>query len=250
MEVLRTRLEQVEKFEMELTANVTHDLKTPIASIKASVSGLLAGDVEYDPQEWREALTIIDEEADRLLRRVNNLLSMAKMEAGDALLFRDWVDVTELISSGLESLRAVRGDRPVELDLPEDLPLVWGDYDQLLNALRNLLENAFLYSTPGQPVEISARVTLGQMRLRIRDYGSGLMPDEFERVFDKFYRGRSARRIPGTGLGLPICRGIAEAHGGHLWAEHAQGGGVVFVFSIPVQPEGAEEQLAPPVERD
>jgi K+-sensing histidine kinase KdpD len=237
LETLRARAEQAEKFKMDLTANVTHDLRTPLASIKASVSGLLAGDVSYDPHALRETLSVIDEETDRLQRRVQNLLSMAKMEAGDSLLSRDWVDVTDVIASALESLRSIRGGRDIRLEFADDLPLVYGDYDQLLIAARNLIENAFLYSPADSPVEVSAAASLGQMRIRVRDYGTGLMPDEFERVFDKFYRGRAARRIPGTGLGLPICRGIAEAHAGRLWAEHAPGGGVAFVLSIPLEPQ-------------
>ena len=241
---LETRLEQIEKYKLELTANVTHDLRTPLASIKASVSGLLAGDVAYGPQELRETLTVIEEETDRLQRRVQNLLSMSKMESGDAVLHRDWVDVADITTSSLESLRSVSGQRPVKVDLPDDLPLVLADYDQLQIAIRNLVENAFLYSPPDTPIEVSARVGLGHLRIRVRDYGTGLMPDEFERVFDKFYRGRSARRIPGTGLGLPICRGIAEAHGGRLWAEHAPGGGVAFVLSLPLSEEEIEFNAA------
>jgi signal transduction histidine kinase len=240
MEALETRLEQAEKFKMDLTANVTHDLRTPIASIKATVSGLRAGDVTYDASSLREALAVIEEEADRLQRRVTNLLSMARVEAGDAVLTRDWVDVTDVIASSLESLRSIRGKRPVTLEFEEDLPLVLADYDQLQIAVRNLIENAFHYSPPGAPVEISAGASLGQLRVRVRDHGPGLMPDEFERVFEKFYRGLAARRIPGTGLGLPICRGVAEAHGGHLWAEHVPGGGVAFVLSLPVQ-AGADQ---------
>jgi signal transduction histidine kinase len=236
MEALRLQLASVERYKVELTANVTHDLRTPLAAIKASVSGLLAGDVEYDPAAVRDTLQLIDEETDRLQRRVQNLLSMSRIEAGDDMLHRDWVDVADLVGSALESLRSLAGKRPIVVELPPDLPLLQADHDQLLIALRNLLENALLYSPPDQAVEVSAAVTLGQLRLRVRDRGAGLMPDEFERVFEKFYRGRSARRIPGTGLGLPICRRIAEAHGGRLWAEHAAGGGVAFVLSIPVDP--------------
>jgi len=234
VERLEGQLEQVEKYKMELTANVTHDLRTPLASIKASVSGILAGDVVYDPQTLRETLSLVEQETDRLQRRVQNLLSMSKMEAGDSLLNRDWVDVADVVASALESLRSIQENRRVKLEFEEDLPFVQGDYDQLLIAVRNLLENAFLYSPPESPLEVSVSTSLGQVRVRVRDFGAGLMPDEFDRIFDKFYRGRSARRIPGTGLGLPICRGIAEAHGGRLWAEHAPGGGVAFVLSVPV----------------
>jgi two-component system, OmpR family, sensor histidine kinase KdpD len=249
VDTLEKRLEQMEKLKMELTANVTHDLRTPLACIKASVSGLLAGDVAYDPQELRETLTVIEEETDRLQRRVQNLLSMSRMESGDAVLSRDWVDIADVVASALESMRSVSGYRPVQTDFPEDLPLVLADYDQVQIAIRNLIENAFLYSPPDTPVEVSASVGLGHLRVRVRDYGSGLMPDEFERVFDKFYRGRSARRIPGTGLGLPICRGIAEAHGGRLWAEHAPGGGVAFVFSLPLPEEQIELDAASETEK-
>lgn len=244
-ERLEAQLEQIEKYKMELTANVTHDLRTPLASIKASVSGLLAGDVAYDPQTLRETLTLIEQETDRLQRRVQNLLSMSKMESGDALLSRDWVDMTDIVASALESLRSIRGDRKVTYDFQPDLPLVEADFDQLLIAVRNLLENAFLYSPGDSPVEISVAQSLGQVRVRVRDFGQGLMPDEFERIFDKFFRGRSARRIPGTGLGLPICRGIAEAHGGRLWAEHTPDGGVAFVISIPVGSEQPVVEEAP-----
>lgn len=237
VERLEGQLEQVEKYKLELTANVTHDLRTPLASIKASVSGILAGDVTYDPQTLRETLSLVEQETDRLQRRVQNLLSMSKMEAGDSLLNRDWVDIADVVASALESLRSIQGERQVKLEFEEDLPFVQGDYDQLLIAVRNLLENAFLYSPRESPLEVSVSTSLGQVRVRVRDFGAGLMPDEFERIFDKFYRGRSARRIPGTGLGLPICRGIAEAHGGRLWAEHAPGGGVAFVLSIPISTE-------------
>lgn len=234
LEALEARLEAAEKFKLELTANVTHDLRTPIASIKASVSGLLAGDVDYDPAALRETLQVIEEEADRLQRRVQNLLSMARMEAGDVALNRDWVDVTDVVASALESLRSIRGSREVRLQFGDELPLVLADYDQLQIAVRNLLENAMLYSPPDTPVEVSAVARLGQLYIRVRDYGPGLLPDEFERVFEKFYRGRAARKIPGTGLGLPICRGIAEAHGGRLWVEHEPTGGAAFVLALPL----------------
>jgi two-component system sensor histidine kinase KdpD len=234
LDSLRSQMEIGEKFKMELTANVTHDLRTPLASIKASVSGLLAEDVVYDSAVLRETLTLIDEETDRLQRRVQNLLSMARIESGDDVLHRDWVDAADVIGSTVESLRSLSGARNIVLNLPAELPMVLADYDQILIALRNLVENALLYSPPDKPVEISASESMGQLRIRVRDRGAGLMPDEFERVFEKFYRGRSARRIPGTGLGLPICRRIAEAHGGRLWVEHVADGGVAFVLSLPV----------------
>lgn len=246
MEALQARVDLAESFKTELTQNVTHDLRTPLASIKAAVSGLLAGDVTYDRAALRETLTVIEEETDRLQRRVSNLLSMAKMESGGETLHRDWLDPMDVVASALESFRSLQGDREIRREFATDLPLIQADYDQLSIAVRNLLENALLYSPPGTPIDVSVRRGLGQVLIRVRDYGTGLMPDEFERVFDKFYRGRSARRIPGTGLGLPICRGIAEAHGGRLWAEHVPGGGVAFVLSIPApDPEEEVVQLGP-----
>jgi signal transduction histidine kinase len=245
IEALETRLEQIEKYKLELTGNVTHDLRTPLASIRATVSGLLAGDAEYTPAEMRDMIVLIDEETDRLQRRVNNLLSMARLESGTSTLSRDWADLSDIAASAVEAMRSISGKHPVNLDLAEDLPLVCVDYHQLENALRNLLENAFLYSPPEAPVDVKTWSSLDQVRVSVRDYGVGLMPDEFEAVFDKFYRGRNARRIPGTGLGLPICRGIAEAHGGRLWAEHAPGGGVAFVLSIPIPPPTEDVHSSP-----
>jgi two-component system sensor histidine kinase KdpD len=245
VEALETRLEQIEKYKLELTGNVTHDLRTPLASIRATVSGLLAGDAEYSPAEMRDMIVLIDEETDRLQRRVNNLLSMAKLESGDSALSRDWADLSDITLSAVEAMRSISGKHPVHLELAEDLPLVYVDFHQLENALRNLLENAFLYSPPEARVDVKTWSSLGQVRVSVRDHGSGLMPDEFEQVFDKFYRGRAARRIPGTGLGLAICRGIAEAHGGRLWAEHAPGGGVAFVLSLPI-PDSEASELSEP----
>jgi two-component system sensor histidine kinase KdpD len=245
MAELEARLEQIERLKLELTANVTHDLRTPLASIKAAVSGLLAGDVRYTDEETRETLQVIEEETDRLQRRVQNMLQMARSESGSLPLSRDWVDVADVVASALEALRPLRGQRPVLVHIPDELPLIYADYDQVQIALRNLLENAFLYTPAETPVEVTANSSWEQVRIRVLDHGPGIMPDEAEAIFGKFYRGRAARRIPGTGLGLPICRAIAEAHGGRLWAEHLPGGGVAFVLSLPAEQSPAPEAEPP-----
>ena len=247
LQVLQARLEAAEKFQAELTQNVTHDLRTPLASIKAAASGLLADDMPSDPDIYREALTLIEEEADRLQRRVSNLLSLARMEANEGALVLDWVDISDVIGRALDGMRPLWHGRTVVTDLPEELPMVRADFDQVETALRNLIENALLYSPPGTPLEISASPGLGQVLIRVRDYGPGIMPDEAEHVFEKFYRGRAARRIPGTGLGLPICRRIAEAHGGRIWVEHVPGGGAAVVLALPLAP-GEDPELVHRVE--
>lgn len=231
---LQNRLEQLESYKSELTANVTHDLRTPLASIKASVSGLLDGELYRNVEVVHQTLVLVDEACDRLQRRVQNLLSLARMESGAADLVTEWVDIHDVVRAALESMQGVLQGRDVRLDFGE-LPLVRADYLQIEVAIRNLVENACLYSPADRPIEISGSTSLGSLRVRVRDYGPGLIPDEFERVFDKFYRGRAARKIPGTGIGLAICRGIATAHGGMLWAEHAAGGGVAFVLSLPAE---------------
>lgn len=233
---LQSKLEQAELYKEELTANVSHDLKTPLASIKASVSGLLDAQMYRNPELVRETLMIIDDATDRLLRRVQNLLALARCESGSPASEQDYVDLGEVVRAACESLGSLLANRQVQFDL-DDPPLIRGDYIELEVAVRNLIENACLYSPAGQPIEISTSASLGSARIRVRDYGPGLDPEEMERAFEKFYRGREARRVPGTGIGLAICRGIAQAHGGRLWAEHAEGGGVVFVLSLPMEEE-------------
>ena len=168
----------------------------------------------------------------RLNRLVTNLLDMTRLESGSLQLNRDWHSVEELVGSALARLEPVLKGRTVRVRVPGDLPLVPVDGILVEQALVNLLENAAKYTDPPGAVEISARAEKGSIVVEVADEGPGLPPGAEERVFEKFYRAGSARR--GFGLGLPICRAIATAHGGDIRAERREPRGTRFRFTLPL----------------
>jgi two-component system, OmpR family, sensor histidine kinase KdpD len=252
---LRARTEEMRS---SLLSAVSHDLRTPLASITGAATSL-RDDANLAPATRDELVDAICDEAERLERLVANLLDMTRLESGALSLKRDWVPVDELVSSALTRLEARLGDRPVHVSLPEDLPLVHVDPVLFEQLLVNLLENAAKYTPPGSALEISARVQLAggganataeAVLLDVRDHGPGIPPGEEEKVFAKFFRGQSTSStgVPGAGLGLPICRGVAEAHGGWLRVIPAaerddDGEGARFRVSIP---SGGAPQMLPP----
>ncbi len=231
-------LEQSDRLKSALLSSVSHDLRTPLASIKASASSLLQGDIAWDAGSRREFLLAIDEESDRLTRLVSNLLDMSRIDAGHLRLDLDWVDIVDLVHTVVDRFSLLTSTREISLLLPDDLPLVRADYVQLDRVLSNLVENALKYSEPGTPLEIAA--TAGEaVCISVSDRGRGIPDSLADRVFDKFYRVQgSGSSAEGTGMGLAICRGLIEAHGGQIWVEPRPGGGTVFSFTLPI-PERA-----------
>ena len=237
------RLRQADRLKSDFLANVSHDLRTPLASIKASISGLLEPDIEWDRESLRGFLGIVNEEADRLSRRVRNLLDMARLEAGALPLENDLCDLTDVVAAALERLGPLLRGRPVDDCFPAEPLYVNADYAQLEMVLINLVENALKYSPPGTPLFISGRATHGDAEIAVRDQGPGVPPGDEERVFQKFYRAHTRTRVPGrqtaggTGLGLAICQTIVEAHGGRIGVRRPVEGGAEFWFRVPLAPE-------------
>ncbi len=223
-----------ERLRNTLLSSVSHDLRTPLATITGAASSLLEERDRLDPAARQELLQAIHEEADRLNRLVNDLLDMTRLESGAIQVRKEWHPLEEIAGAALARFGRRLEDRPVTTRLPADLPLVPLDGVLLEQLLINLLENALKYTPPGTPIEIAASVNDGEVRLEVADRGPGLPPGDEARVFDKFYQGRQARGGRGVGLGLTICRGIAEAHGGHILAENRPGGGVVFRVALPL----------------
>jgi two-component system, OmpR family, sensor histidine kinase KdpD len=225
-------LEATDRLRRALLNSVSHDLRTPLASILASASSLLDASVPLDEQEREQFLTTIEQEANRLARLVGNLLDMSRIEAGavDPHLAEVWLP--DVVNPAIQRARRTPSEQIIAVDVPESLPPVLVDPVRLEQVLTNLLDNARRYAGTGL-VRVKGRPVDGNVELRVVDHGPGVPEDQQEQIFSQFYRLDSAgRRGGGTGLGLAICRGLVEAMGGRIWVETAPGGGAAFVICL------------------
>src|SRR5260221_2612890 len=222
-----------DELKTALLRAVTHNLRTPRASIKASVSGLRQPEAAFADEDRAELLAEIEEEADRLDRLVPNLLDASRLEAGGLKLSSHAHDVSELLSAVLDRLQPKFAGRTVSIEIPDELPPVACDYAQIDQVVTNLVENALLHTPPGTPVVARAAAVDGGVRIEVVDAGPGVPVTERERLFRPFERGQT--RAPGSGLGLTMARGFVEAHGGKLWLEDAPVSGSRFVFTLPIR---------------
>ncbi len=213
-------------------SSVTHDLRTPLASIKAGVTSLLDTAVQHDPAQERELLTTILEETDRLNRLVGNLLDLARIRAGALTPTRQQSAMDEIVEIVLARMRSRLAGHVVTADLPASLPDVWVDPVQLDQVLTNLLENAGRHAPEGSEIQVSVLWMHGAVQVRVADEGPGIPLDERDRVFEAFYRGSSIPDTSGSGLGLAIAKAVVVAHGGRIWIEEAPRGGCVVAFEI------------------
>ncbi|HEY7400622.1 MAG TPA: ATP-binding protein [Actinomycetota bacterium] len=235
----RARLAQLDAETNELRAamfsSVTHDLRTPLASIKAGVTSLLDPSATHDPTQERDLLTTILEETDRLNRLVGNILDLAKIRAGALTPAREPTAIDEVVESALARLRPQFEGLTVRAELAPDLPDVWVDPVQIDQVLANLIENAIRHSPSGGTVEVGVARRDGFVQVRVVDEGPGIPEDERERVFDAFYRGEKRPERPGSGLGLAIAKAVVVAHGGRIWIEERPGGGTAVVFELGME---------------
>jgi two-component system sensor histidine kinase KdpD len=233
----RARIAQLDAETNQLRAamfsSVTHDLRTPLASIKAGVTSLLDEAVRHDPAQERELLTTILEETDRLNRLVGNLLDLARIRAGALTPTRQPAAMDEIVEVVLARMRPRLAGHTVVADLPPVLPDVSVDAVQLDQVLTNLLENAGRHAPPESEISVSVQWVRDAVQVRIADRGPGIPFDERERVFEAFYRGSSSPETPGSGLGLAISKAVVVAHGGRIWIEDGVDGGCVVAFEIP-----------------
>jgi two-component system sensor histidine kinase KdpD len=217
---------------------VSHDLRTPLASILASAGSLRQRDVEWDDEARRGFAEVIEQEAHRLDRIVGNLLDLSRLESGTLQPDRGWYEPTALINEVAARLRPLVAPHALTLDLPDELPPVHLDYSEVDQVLSNLIENAASYSPPESEIRVSAAVDDGSLRVAVSDQGPGVAHDALPRLFEPFFRGASAQR-GGSGLGLAVARGLVEAHGGRIWAENQPEGGARFSFELPGVTEAA-----------
>ena len=233
---------EAERLRTALLSSLSHDLRTPLAGITGSATSLLQ-DRSMRDEVRRDLLQTIVEEAQRMNRLIGNLLDMIRVETQTLVVQKEWQPLEEPIGVALIRLDERLQGREVQVQLPPDLPLVPLDGLLIEEVLINLLENAVKYTPAGSPITISAVVDNQTIVVEVADRGPGLPPGEEARIFDKFYRSVGAPPGGGVGLGLTICRGIVQAHGGRIWAENRPGGGAVFRFTLPI--EGTPPTLPP-----
>jgi two-component system sensor histidine kinase KdpD len=229
---------ETERLRAALLTSISHDLRTPLASILGAITSLRAFGASYDARTRDELAATIQDEAERLNRFVGNLLDMTRLESGAIELKRSRVDLGDIVGTALQRTAKILAGHRVALDLPADLPALALDFVLFEQVLVNLLDNAAKYTPAGSTVEIRARRTGDTVTIEVRDEGDGIPPDDLERIFDKFYRVHAAdRQRAGTGLGLAICRGFVQAHGGTITAANrSDRTGAVLTITLPVPP--------------
>lgn len=231
---------QSERLKSALLDSITHNFRTPLTSIKASVTSLLSQRPPEGAQQ-RELLEIMNEECDRLNKLVEDASEMSMLEAGEVELEFKPVSAKELVDAALAYSKSSLGSREVRIQMPEGLPPVRADLPRAKEVLVHLLENANLYSAKDQPIVVGAENNGGMVTFSVADRGPGIDAMEQGLIFDKFYRGRDQRTvIQGTGMGLPISKAIAEAHRGTIGVTSQLNHGSVFTFSLPVSRDAGE----------
>lgn len=227
---------QAEQLRSALLSSVSHDLRTPLAAIAGASASLLDNSQALAEGVREELLQSIVEESSRLARLVNNLLDMTRLESGAVTLNKQWHVLEEIIGSARSRLRRELEDHPVLVDIPADFPLVHVDGLLLEQLFVNLLENAARYTPAGSRVRIAAQALPGRVEILMADQGPGLPSGSESKIFDKFFRGDTSSSVDGrrgAGLGLAICKAVAESHDGTIVARNVPTGGAEFVVSLP-----------------
>jgi two-component system sensor histidine kinase KdpD len=228
-------LAQSDELKSALLASVSHDLRTPLATIKTSVSALMDQDVDWAPEAQQDFLQGIDEETDRLTRMVGNLLDLSRIEGGALRPDRDWYDARELVQRVVGRLgpRASATGHALDARIEPGVTLGYFDYVEIDQVLANLVENAIKYTPTGSSIIVECVLIRAGLRFAVRDNGPGIPPGVRDKVFDRFYRADNARGQQGTGIGLTISRGLVEAHDGRIWIEAEGDTGTTVAFTIP-----------------
>jgi two-component system sensor histidine kinase KdpD len=238
-------LEESDRLKSSLLSSVSHDLRTPLATIKAAASSLRSGAVAWDSPARTELVAAIDHEADHLNMLVGNLLDMSRIESGALHPQRKWNVLAEIVHSVAARMRNQMEGHELVLDLAEDLPLVPVDFVQMTQVFTNLISNCLKFAPSATVVRVKARAQGdSDVLVQVSNQGPPVPEAHLQRIFEKFYRVTAADRVTGTGLGLSICKGIIEAHGGRIWAENLPHG-FAFNFTLPLSMDGERRPALP-----
>jgi two-component system sensor histidine kinase KdpD len=224
-----------DKLHKALLNSISHNLRTPITSVAGVLQNLLEDGHLFDPTTRQHLLETALNEALRLDRLVQNLLDMSRLEGGVIHIKTVFCDVHDVIGAALEQIGEQARRRAVSIAIDPGLPLVPMDHVLIVQVLVNLIDNAFKYSPPDEPIRITAQQIDGHVKVSIADCGIGIPEQELERVFDKFFRSASSDVHCGAGLGLAICKGFIEAHHGRVWANRRPNGGTEMTFLLPCE---------------
>ncbi len=233
---------EAERLRNSLLSAISHDLRTPLATIIGSASAIAQDNGELNALDRLALGQGIVDEAERMANLVNNILDMARLEAGVLELNKQWYPLEEIIGTVLTTLQKQLSNRPIKVKLPKGIPMIWGDSVMIEQVLINLLENAVRYTPQGSELEIIAEIHPSSAEITVADHGQGIPKGQEQQLFEKFYQTRHETAQSGVGLGLAICRAIVEIHGGNIYARNRAEGGAEFVFSLPL------EQAPPTVE--
>jgi len=239
-------LEESDRLKTALLSSVSHELRTPLATMKAAVTSLRSGEVDWSAPAREDLLAVVEEELDHLNRLVGNLLDMSRIETGALNPKRAWLSLAEVAGGTVARMRRASEQHQVAMDISDELPLVPADHVQLDQVFTNLISNSLKYAPAGTTITLSAWPVGGdKVQVQVKNQGPPVPAEHLDHIFDKFYRVTAADRVTGTGLGLSICKGIVEAHGGRIWAENLPDG-FAFNFTLPLTWAGAQPPRLPP----
>ncbi len=228
-----THFRTADEIKATFISIVSHELKTPVALIKGYASTLRRDDARWDKHVVQDSLTVIEEEADRLAKMIEDLLDASRLQAGGLSLNRADVSLPNLAARLAERFQTQTKEHKLLVDFPADFPIILADETRIEQVLSNLISNAIKYAPKGE-IRISGQVRPEQVIVTVNDEGPGIDPRDMPHIFDRFYRADTAvRKTKGAGLGLFLARAIVEAHGGRIWVDPQPGSGARICFSLP-----------------
>jgi two-component system sensor histidine kinase KdpD len=237
-------LEESQKLYNALFNSLSHDLRTPLTSIIGSSSSLESDETVLSLQDKKDLIKNINQSSLRMLRIVNNLLDMARIESEHTNLNYEWCDIEDIIGVAVKEVENIK-ERNLEIKIEDQVPLIWADFSLIEQVFVNLLDNSIKYSMPGSKIIIKIIKDWNKLNVSVIDQGIGVPEEEISRIFNKFHRVKLSENIQGTGLGLSICRSIIELHKGKIWAELNKMSGLTITFSLPIysQPKIDEQTI-------
>ncbi len=232
----RREAEEANALKLKFLAMISHELRTPLTSIKGFATTLLADDVQWPPESQRDFLQTISEESDKLGELIEQLLDLSRLEAGTLRIAPRLQSVMRIVNTAMAQLQTTTAQHHLELAVPADLPPLYADGDRIAQVLTNLVGNAVKFSPAQTTITVSAARIGGEIQIDVSDQGPGIAPADRARIFEPFQQidERGVNRTKGAGLGLAICKGLVEAHGGHIWVQDRPGPGATVSFTLPI----------------